>query len=370
MQVTIYPGALSGSVTPPPSKSQSHRLVLAAALAAGESRITKLGRSRDITATLDCVRALGAEVRLAGDTAEISGIREGPEELPQMDCGESGSTLRFLIPVALAAAGGGVFYGRGRLMQRPQEPYFAIFREKGIAFSQNGDTLTVRGSLTPGIYRLPGNVSSQFITGLLYALPLLDGDSEILLTTELESAPYVDMTLDALERAGVRVVSGAKGWHVPGNQRFRPLRMQVEGDWSQAAFFAAARFPGDGIRLLGLDPASRQGDRCLLDMETRLRQPGRAVLDVSGKREGEVWVGIRPEGFIPDGNGPFTCQMDRVEVMGRDVSVVSTHPQMTGTCVRSIVSSENRFDPQQKDVRFRLKPYKVFLFDRESEERI
>lgn len=211
-QVTIRPRRLAGHVTVPPSKSQTHRLLLCAALARGESEIENVAFSQDILATLSCMEALGAEwEEIAPGRLRIVGIPDGAwqGELPRLDCGESGSTLRFLIPIALAVAGGGVFTGRGRLMQRPQKPYFDLFDEKGIFYEQKEDTLVVRGTLTPGEYRLPGDVSSQFFTGLLYALSLLEEPSVVVSTTELESSEYIDMTVDAMARAGVNVQCGA-----------------------------------------------------------------------------------------------------------------------------------------------------------------
>ena len=281
MKVTITPGPLSGTITPPASKSQAHRLIIAGALGLGESRITGLADSKDIAATISCMEALGASFRREGDVLTVRGAAPGTE-LPVLSCGESGSTLRFLIPVALALRGKGAFRGEGRLMERPQEPYFRLFREKGIAYSRRHDTLYIEGTLTPGTYRLPGNVSSQFITGLLYALPLLPGDSDIVLTTALESAGYVDMTLEALRRFGVRAEATEAGWHVPGNQRYTPAEAAVEADWSQGAFFLAARFLGSPVDLKGLRPGSLQGDRVILDYSRRLLQPGPVELDVSG----------------------------------------------------------------------------------------
>ena len=189
MTVMIEPGLLAGAVTPPPSKSQAHRLLIARALA-GENIDDPAHRadSQDIRATRDCLKSL----------------REGEGKLPVLECGESGSTLRFLIPVALALRGGGVFRGRGRLMDRPQEPYFRIFDGMGITHRREGDSLTVRGRLRPGEYPLPGDVSSQFVTGLLFALPLLEGESIIRLTSPLESRGYVDMTLQVLRDRGIR----------------------------------------------------------------------------------------------------------------------------------------------------------------------
>lgn len=279
MKVTITPTRLSGDITPPASKSQSHRLIIAGALAEGESVISHLSPSQDIDATIACMTALGAEAAwLDETTVRIRGGRNGTGGV--LDCGESGSTLRFLIPIALALQGKGVFKGRGRLMQRPQEPYWNIFREKGIAYHQEGDTLTVEGTLTPGVYSLPGNVSSQFITGLLYALPLLPGDSEIRLTTALESAGYVDMTLEALEAFGVRVEATEWGWKVPGNQVYRARELAVESDYSQSGFFFAARDCGCDLRIQGLNPGSAQGDRIVVEYMEKLLAPGDVTLDV------------------------------------------------------------------------------------------
>jgi 3-phosphoshikimate 1-carboxyvinyltransferase len=282
MTITITPQYLRGTITPPPSKSQAHRVIIAAALGAGESQIRRIAPSQDITATLGCMAALGAQVRWQDDhTLYIVGTSGGAAG-PEMDCGESGSTLRFLMPVALALSGGGTFRGHGRLMQRPQTPYFEIFQEKGIAYSQDGDLLTLSGTLTPGTYNLPGDVSSQFITGLLYALPLLPGDSEIRLTTALQSAGYVDMTLDALEQFGVKIIPTETGYLVPGNQQYQAKDAAVEPDYSQAAFFCAARSLGSSLEIAGMNPNSCQGDKIILDYSKQLEGPGTVTLDVGG----------------------------------------------------------------------------------------
>lgn len=280
MNVTITPNKLKGAVTPPSSKSQSHRLIIAAALAEGTSSIENLSHSEDITATLRCMEALGAShegTRVTG----VPAIGQQREELPLLDCCESGSTLRFLIPVALAVAGGGKFVGRGRLLQRPMEPYEKLFREHGISYEATADLITVKGNLEPGTYTLPGDVSSQFITGLLFALPLLKGDSELVLTTKLESAGYVDMTLDALRQFGVKIEPIANGWHIPGHQRPKARDMAAEGDWSQAGFYYAARGLGNEVDIWGMNPDSYQGDKVIRDYASRLNGPGTVTLDVS-----------------------------------------------------------------------------------------
>ena len=263
MNVTIQPTRLKGDIVPPPSKSQAHRAVIAAALAGMGCDRLPTGLSQDIDATVRCMAAL----------------RE--QELPLLDCGESGSTLRFLIPVALAVVGGGRFTGRGRLMERPQQPYFDLFDEMGITYEQKDGVLTVQGTLTAGEYRLPGNVSSQFITGLLYALPLLEGDSEIVLTTPLESKGYVDMTLEVLAQFGIHVQRQEYGFVVPGGQRYQSRDMDIEADWSQAAFWYAAAALGSEVEVRGMNGDSAQGDRVIEAQFEQLTKPGDVELDVS-----------------------------------------------------------------------------------------
>lgn len=269
MNVTILPGTLKGAVTPPSSKSQTHRAVLALMLAQGEGKLSNLAVSEDIQATQDCVAALKS-----GQPAQADG-------LPLLDCGESGSTLRFLIPVALAVRGGGHFTGRGRLMERPQGPYIRLFEEKGILWNQEGTCLTVAGQLEPGVYALPGNVSSQFITGLLYALPLLPGDGRIVLTTPLESRGYVDMTLDMLRRFDIKVEEQEDGFLVPGNQTYQARDLTLEADWSGAAFWYAANFLGAQVDIQGLNPDSVQGDRQIGTLYWKLARPGDVDIDLS-----------------------------------------------------------------------------------------
>ncbi len=265
MNLKLTPCLLRGEITPPPSKSYCHRALIAAALGGEGSRLHNLAQSQDIQATRRCLDALLAP----------------GEQLPLLDCGESGSTLRFLIPLALVLRGGGRLTGQGRLMERPQEPYFRLFEEKGIFFEKQGQVLTLRGRLTPGEYRLSGQVSSQFFTGLLYALPMLEGDSLLLYTTPLESEGYIQMTLQVLQRFGVTARPVEGGWHIPGGQCYRPGELTVEADWSQAGFFITARGLGSPIEVLGLNPSSAQGDRVAAVYEERLSRPGDVELDVS-----------------------------------------------------------------------------------------
>lgn len=283
MMLKLTPAQLKGDVIPPPSKSQAHRAVIAAALSKGKSHVAPLALSMDIKATLDAVEVLGASYDPVTETIEgIEGRMPERDGLPEIDCAESGSTLRFLIPIALALCGGAVFSGRGRLMERPQEPYFDLFKEKGIFYHKEGNTLTVRGTLPSGIYRLPGNVSSQFVTGLLFALPMLRGDSEIEITTPLQSQDYVAMTLDVLDAFDVQVwQEEMQHFWVRGRQHYKATNCKVEADVSQAAFFATARALMSPVTILGLNPKSRQGDKVIFSILKTLQGKGVQGIDVS-----------------------------------------------------------------------------------------
>ena len=284
MDIRIRPVPLHGAVTPPPSKSQAHRLILCAALAEGRSIIRNLAFSQDIRATLGCVSALGASwTEQESGVIAVDGIggREYTGALPHLDCGESGSTLRFLIPVALAVAGGAEFSGRGRLMQRPQKPYFDLFDQMGIKYEQKDDRLRVEGRLRAGEYRMAGNVSSQFFTGLLYALPLLEGQSQIIPTTALESEDYIRMTIQAQKLAGLSVEELPGGGYAVQGQRYRPMDVAVEADWSQAGFWYAAKNLGSDLTVCGMDEQSLQGDRRIAEFAALLGREGDREIDVS-----------------------------------------------------------------------------------------
>lgn len=259
-----------------PSKSQAHRLLICAALADQPTRVLRVPPSRDAEATCRCLRALGAELKADGEALTVHPVSGTRREKALLDCEESGSTLRFLLPVAAALEADCAFTGRGKLSQRPLEPLYSELAAHGAVLSPEGSfPLRCGGTLRPGTYRLAGNVSSQFISGLMLALPLLEGESEIRITGPLESAPYVDMTLQALRLFGVRWQREASAapdeslvFRLPGGQRYRsPGEVAVEADWSGAAFFlAAGALSGEGIRLRGLNPDSAQGDREILPL--------------------------------------------------------------------------------------------------------
>ena len=287
-----------GIVTPPPSKSLGHRAVICAALAGGGSVVENLGRSDDIDATLEGVKALGlAKFKLEGSTLTGKGgfFPYGPRTV---DCHESGSTLRFLLPLAAADGRRTVFTGHGRLLQRPLGVYEKIFSDQGVSFIQKEGRVTVEGRLQSGVYVLPGNVSSQFVSGLLLALPLLGGDSEIHLSTSLESGPYVDLTLDVMRHFGAEAEAWDGGYRAQGG--YKPASYRVEADYSQAAFFLAAAALGRDVNVAGLGSESRQGDRAILGI---LREMGAepvwrdGTVTVRSRRLSSVTVDARE---IPD----------------------------------------------------------------------
>lgn len=271
MDLRITPKKLCGRVEVPPSKSVAHRMIIAAALSDGTSEITNLSPSVDILSTMDCMRALGAEISFKNNTAVIEGIIKMPDKAV-LNCNESGSTMRFLIPVACALGVNAEFIGSGKLPQRPITPFVEEFPKHGIAFdfsgAENGASLpcSVSGKLTAGRFEIDGGLSSQFITGLLLALPLLDGDSEIVLTSALNSKPYVDITRGVLRDFGVEVSETESGFSIRGNQRYKAFSGRVEGDYSQAAFFRVANSLGSDLEILGLSESSLQGDRVIMEI--------------------------------------------------------------------------------------------------------
>lgn len=277
MTAHIWPSEVGGTVTAPPSKSMAHRAVLAAGLARGLSRVKNLSYSQDVKATLAGVAQMGAAVQCRDGYADIEGKGGFGTVLRPVYCGESGSTLRFLIPVFSLTGQQVRFTGRGRLMERPQGVYAELFARQGLLFCQDERGITIKGRLSPADFVLPGDVSSQFISGLLFALPLLLRRSTITITPPFESRAYVDLTLSVLEDFGVHArflpqddaPEGGAVLEVPGAQRYQNREYTVEGDYSQAAFLAVLGAVRGGIEVRGLRPDSRQGDAVILDILRR-----------------------------------------------------------------------------------------------------
>ena len=271
MIVQIQPPArIGGTVSAPPSKSMAHRAVLCSALAKGTSHIENLEFSKDISATLAAAGQLCARVESGPADALVEGLGHFRPVFGPVDCCESGSTLRFLIPLASLTGQSITFVGRGRLMERPQSVYETLYRKQNLHFEQANGQLTVAGSLRSGEYTLAGNVSSQFISGLLFALPLLGGTSTLHLLPPVESRSYIDMTRSVQAAFGV-----TSRWvdettlEIPGGQAYRPCDYTVEGDYSQAAFPAVLGAVTGGVALTGLAEPTLQGDAAILDILRR-----------------------------------------------------------------------------------------------------
>ncbi|MDD6254631.1 MAG: 3-phosphoshikimate 1-carboxyvinyltransferase [Eubacteriales bacterium] len=272
MDVIVYPGKLRGTVKAPPSKSLAHRALICAALTDGTSQIEGISESEDMHATIRCIRALGASVERAGNSVTVTGVfAQGvrPANKALLDCGESGSTFRFLLPVASALGTEAEFTGHGKLPDRPITLLSDVMKIHGVVFLPDGSDrmpFSTGGRLEPGEYVIPGNVSSQYISGLLFALPLLDGDSRIIIENGLQSADYVNLTTDMLAKFGIETEKTEYGYAVRGGQRYRAVDTAVEGDYSNAAFWLTAGAMGSDIKVTGLNPDSAQGDRRILDI--------------------------------------------------------------------------------------------------------
>ena len=280
MTSVIQPSTLAGTIPAIASKSQAHRLLICAALADRPTTVACPTLSADIDATADCLRALGADIAYEDGFFTVTPIENIPES-PALDCGESGSTLRFLLPVVCALGAKATIQMHGRLPQRPLSPLWEELERHGAVLTRpTDDTIAVAGALTTGDYTLAANISSQFISGLLFALPLLGGDSAITLTGKLESASYLTMTVRALGLFGVDCPFDGDTYTVPGGRKLTsPGTARVEGDWSNAAFWVVAdNICGGTLHVTGLDPDSPQGDRAVIALADRIAA-GNAVVD-------------------------------------------------------------------------------------------
>ena len=286
--VNITPAVLKGTVKAPPSKSYAHRSVISAFLSGGECEVKNIQLSEDLKATLGCIKALGSvfEYDQKKKTVCFSGKRTALTEKVILDCGESGSTLRFFVPIAMCFCQNLEFCGRGRLMERPLEPYFEIFDSLKIDYKLKDGRLAVKGGLKSGSFSVDGNISSQFITGLLFALPLLDGDSRIEIRGGLSSKGYIDITIDVLKKFGIKIENNDyKSFIIKGNQKYKNRNYTVEGDFSQAAFFLAAGALGCDVTVSGLKEDSLQGDKKILDI---ISMTGAKVVQSSASKFGAV----------------------------------------------------------------------------------
>lgn len=264
---------LKGDVVIPPSKSLSHRAIIAAGLSQDTCQVDNIIQSQDIKATSKCMENMGAVFQVDENTLTIKGVKSPIELLDtEFDCHESGSTLRFMIPIAMLAGDTVTFKGRGKLTTRPLDPFFDIFDEQGLKYDYKDSLpLEVTGSIKAGVFNIRGDISSQFITGLMYTLPLLKEKSIINITTPLESKGYLDLTMDVLKSFGVTIENkNYKQFVIEGNQVFKASNYRVEGDFSQVAFWIVAGLLNGDIKCLDMNPESSQGDKEVLDIVTRM----------------------------------------------------------------------------------------------------
>lgn len=282
MTVTIEKSMAFGRVSAPPSKSMAHRCLICGALSKGRSTIKGVEFSEDIKATTECLKALGADIEISGKTVRIGGISNKNEIRSDiLNCRESGSTLRFLIPLCLLFDRKIRLNGSGRLMQRSLSVYSDICANQGITFLKDEGGVTVKGKLQCGRYAVRGDVSSQFISGLMFALPLLERDSVIDITGALESGSYLGMTAKALAEFGVRISrTDEHTVLIKGNQEYKPRELKIEGDYSNAAFLDAFNTIGGNVAVTGLKSDSVQGDRVYKQLFSQLEK-GNPTIDVS-----------------------------------------------------------------------------------------
>lgn len=277
MEVYINPSVAHGKICAPPSKSVSHRALICAALA-GVCRVDNLIFSDDILATISGLSALGAQIK-AGKNNVIISTPAHKTPTAEIDCNESGSTLRFLLPLSLVFCESVEFSGTKRLFERDLSVYEKIAEEQGIVFSKNENAVALRGKLKSGNFSIRGDISSQFVSGLMFALPLLEDDSFIEFTTEVESRPYIDLTVKTLMAFGIVITPHKNGYFIKGGQKYKSENTTIEGDYSNAAFLDAFNLLGGDVKVEGLSPDTAQGDRIYKDYFNTIKQGG--VYDVS-----------------------------------------------------------------------------------------
>ena len=260
---------LVGELSPPPSKSVLHRYIIASSLAKGISKIENISFSEDIIATIEAMKKLGAKIEQKENYLLIDGSDtfKNLNENIEIDCNESGSTLRFLFPLSIVKENKVLFKGRGKLFKRPMTPYFKNFEKFKIKHSYiDENKILLEGQLKSGIYEIDGNISSQFITGLLFSLPLLDRESKIIINGKLESSNYIDISLDCLNKFGIKIINNSyQEFIIEGNQGYKVGNYRTEADYSQAAFFLVANAIGSKIKINDLSQNSLQGDKKIID---------------------------------------------------------------------------------------------------------
>lgn len=349
MKIEIKPSTLCGEIIAPPSKSIAHRFLICGALSRVESRINGVSGSDDMKATLSCLSALGASVKRDGNSVTIFGGLNAKKEVA-LDCIESGSTLRFMIPVALASGAEKIsFKGSERLIARGVEVYEEVFADKGVRIEIGKNEIVVSGTLESGNYVLRGDVSSQYVTGLMLSLAMLNKDSEIEILPPVESRPYIDLTVATLAKFGVKIEETEKNkFFVKGGQRFAGGAYDVEGDWSNGAILFALNAFGSNVAVSGLDENSVQGDKVCVEI-FRALEKGNATIDLSDCPD------LAPIAFVvaAEKNGAtFTGterlkikESDRAAVMAEELAKFGARVEVKENCV--VVKKCDLHSPEQ-----------------------
>ena len=265
LDITLFPGNLNGEIKSPPSKSLSHRALICAGLSKGTSVISNIIYSDDINSTINALELLGASFERTKDKITVHGLKSIKTPSKEINCNESGSTLRFLIPLFSLSDERVVFTGAQSLISRPQSIYNKIFKEDGNIFKINNNKIVVKGSIKAKEYVIKGDVSSQFFSGLMFALPLLEEDSNIVVEGKLESKSYIDLTIDILNKFGITIKETKNGYFIEGNQTYKPTNYTVEGDFSQAAFYLVGGIISGYVKVNDLLHSSRQGDKTIIN---------------------------------------------------------------------------------------------------------
>lgn len=324
MRVTITPSMARGTILAPPSKSMAHRMLMGAGLADGISVVDNIDLSEDIKATLGMLEALGGEYKIQERKVIMQGI--GGKKLQtnqKLDSNESGSTLRFFIPLVLTGGARSEFIGAKRLFERPLGIYEDICREQGILFEKNETGLIVEGQLQAGHYKVKGNISSQFITGLLFALPLLEGDSVLEVLPPIESRAYIDMTMEALKTFGIDIRQEENTFYIAGNQTYKAKNVIVEGDYSNAAFLDAFNLIGGEVTVEGLRKDSLQGDQ-IYKKYYEVMQTEHPVMDIAECPDlGPILMGMAAVGHGARFTGTWRLKIkesDRGAVMAKELA--------------------------------------------------
>jgi 3-phosphoshikimate 1-carboxyvinyltransferase len=330
--IRIKPSKLKGKVLIPPSKSLSHRAIISASLCNENSVINNLIYSDDIKTTIEGMRSLGAEIGLSENKAYIK-RNNLIKQNPLINCMESGSSLRFLIPVALTLTSSLKFTGSKKLFERPLSVYYDIFKKQNINYKISENLLYINGNLSSGNFEIPGNVSSQFISGLLLSLPLLEGDSEISIIGNLESNAYVDLTIEVLNKFGINIERNDKIFYIRGKQSYKSCEYSVEGDYSQAAFFLVANELGNEIECLGLNISSKQGDKEIINIINMFKDSNDIIIDAS--QIPDLVPIITVLAALKENHTTTIINAHRLRIKESDrLKAVTTEMNKLGACVR------------------------------------